>query len=485
MPHLSIRSKLSLSLSLILLIAFVAINLLNYNVSREALRRNIIGDALPGISNTIFLELQRDLVSPVQTASQMAHDTFLRDWVMDGEKDQSKIIKYLYEIKKKYGFFTTFLISAKTLKYYHFRGMHKTISPDNQHDAWYYNFLKTGKEYELVVDTDEAAQGALTIFINYRLTDYQGNLLGVTGVGLNLRQVGTMLHGYQQRYRKNIYLVDHQGMVQAHKDPTQVGKHNIRKHEAMAGIAPAILSQTTGAPVHEYDSESEHLILISRYIPELDWFLIVEHVEDHTLQDIRDAFFRNLIIGLAVTILVIVINVLMVNFFQGRLEKMATEDELTGLPNRRHFLSQARRELAQAIRYERDLSLLMIDIDNFKKVNDTMGHAAGDQVLAETAGVLRQALREGDLAGRMGGEEFAVMLSQTAAKDAWEVADRLRRLVETWEVQTPQGPCRVTISLGLSTRRDKEDSIEDLLRRADQALYGAKGAGRNQVHMAA
>ena len=485
MPHLSIRSKLSLSLSLILLVAFIAINMLNYNVSREALRRNIMGDALPGISKTIFLELQRDLVSPVQTASQMAHDTFLRDWVMDGEKDESRIIKYLWEIKEKYGFFSTFLVSAKTLKYYHFRGVHKVISPDDEHDAWYYDFLKTGKDYVLDVDSDEAAQGALTIFINHRLNDYQGNLLGVTGVGLNMGEVGRRLHAYQERYKKNIYLVDHSGLVQAHKDPNLVGQRNIRKHAGIMEVAPAILGQTTDAPVNEYDTEEEHLILISRYIPELDWFLIVEHVEDNTLQDIRDAFFRNLVIGLAVTILVIVINVLMVNFFQGRLERMATEDELTGLPNRRHFLNLARREVAQAARYDRSLSLLMIDLDNFKRVNDTMGHAAGDQVLAETAGVMRQALREGDLAGRMGGEEFAVMLPHTAAKDAWEVADRLRRLVESWEVQTPQGPCRVTISLGLSTMRDKDESIEDLLRRADQALYGAKGAGRNQVHMAA
>ena len=144
MPHLSIRSKLSLSLSLILLVAFIAINMLNYNVSREALRRNIMGDALPGISNTIFLELQRDLVSPVQTASQMAHDTFLRDWVMDGEKDRvpdhqvslgdQGEVRVLLHLPR---------ISAKTLKYYHFRGVHKVISPDDEHDAWYYDFLKT------------------------------------------------------------------------------------------------------------------------------------------------------------------------------------------------------------------------------------------------------------------------------------------------------------------------------------------------------
>jgi diguanylate cyclase (GGDEF)-like protein len=478
---LSIKTKLSISLSLILLIAFVAINLLSYNVSREALRRNIIGDALPGISKTIYLELQRELLLPIQASSQMAHDTFLRDWVMNGEQDRTKITKYLREIKKKYGFSSTFLISSRTLNYYHGQGLLKKINPGDPHDVWYYNFLKKNKEYVLDVDTNEAAQGALTIFINYRLTDYQGKLLGVTGVGLNMKQLGRKLHAFEKRYGKRIYMVDRAGVVQAHRDLGLVGKHNIHKQEGLAEIAEFVLAQTSDAPVSEYDASDQHMILISRYIPELDWFLIVEHFETLSMKGIREAFIRNLAIGTAVTILVIIINVLMVNFFQGKLERLATEDELTSLPNRRYFLAQARRELAQTIRYKRTLSLVMIDIDEFKQVNDTMGHPVGDQVLVETAQLMRQVLREGDLAGRMGGEEFAVLLPQTSDDEAREVAERLRRVVERWEVECGQSCCRVTISLGVATFRDSEETVESLLRRADQALYDAKREGRNRV----
>lgn len=159
MSHFSIKTKLSLGLSLILLVAFVAINLLNYNVSRASLRQSIIDDALPGISNEIFHEIQRDLIVPIQVSSLMAHDTFLKDWILSGEKDISKIIKYLWEIKEKYNFFSTFLVSSQTKNYYHFKGLHKNISPEDDHDVWYYKFIDMGVDYALDVDTDEASRG--------------------------------------------------------------------------------------------------------------------------------------------------------------------------------------------------------------------------------------------------------------------------------------------------------------------------------------
>lgn len=484
MLHLSIKTKLSASLSLILIIAFAAINLLNYSVSQTVLKQNIIQDTLPGVSSDIHHEIQRNLITPIEVSSMMANDTFLKDWVLNGEKDATQITKYLWEIKERYDFFSTFLISSQTLNYYHFKGLHKQISPDDEHDEWYYHFIKSGKKYVLEVDINEATDGILTIFINHRLNDYQGNLIGVTGVGLKLTSVGRMLHSFEQEYGKKIYLVNREGTIQVHSNQRLVLTNNIHNREGMKQIASDLLANPSTTSIREYNQKNKDLIVISTYIPEFDWFLIVEHDQTQGMQEIKSNFFRNVLIGLAVTILVIIINVLMVNHFQGKLEHMAVTDELTGLANRRFFIWQAKRQMAQSSRSDQPLSLLMLDIDHFKNVNDTYGHEAGDNALKKVSAILQSTLREGDQCGRMGGEEFAVLLPQTSAESAGNVAERIRILIENLSILTSSGSCSVTVSVGVATRSDQTKDIDSLIRKADEAMYQAKREGRNKVYMA-
>lgn len=168
----------------------------------------------------------------------------------------------------------------------------------------------------------------------------------------------------------------------------------------------------------------------------------------------------------------------------GELQRLATIDELTGLNGRRHFIDLAERELARRRRTGRPTIALMLDLDHFKKVNDTHGHAVGDLVLRELGTVLREGLRELDVAGRMGGEEFAVLLSETTLDQGLEVAERLRSAMEARRPSQPGGPtvtCTVSIGVALQT---PDESLDDLLNRADGALYAAKRAGRNRVAIA-
>lgn len=484
MFHLSIKTKLSAGLSLVLLVAFIAINLLNYQVSRTAVRQSILNDALPGISNEIFNEIQGDLIVPIQVSSLMANDTFLKDWILAGERDTSKILKYLWEIKRKYDFFSTFLVSESTKHYYHFRGLHKTMNPQDDHDDWYYNFIDGGKDYIVEVDTNEAARGTLTVFINHRLNDYEGNLIGVTGVGLNMGEVGRMLQSYQERYSKKIYLVDRDGLIQVHPDQHLIQKVNIREVPGIGEVASSILAGIVSPVAVEYDDKNAHKLVRSQFVPEFDWFLIVEHSEGDDLQELRETFIINLIIGFAVTLLVIIINVLMVHHFQGRLELMATIDELTKVPNRRSFFCQAKRDLSRCIRSGAPASLLMIDIDHFKRINDTHGHTAGDLVLKETAKKLSETLREGDLAGRLGGEEFAILLPNTEHETALQVAERLRLTVATHIVLLRNSTCMVTLSIGVATEQGPDITLESLLAKADNGLYTSKHQGRDRVSLA-
>lgn len=164
-------------------------------------------------------------------------------------------------------------------------------------------------------------------------------------------------------------------------------------------------------------------------------------------------------------------------------QEMAFTDPLTGLFNRRHFFTMARNEFTRSQRYARPLALLMIDIDRFKDFNDRYGHFTGDQVLAGLAQRFRDSLRAVDLIGRYGGEEFIVMLPETGGQQAIEVAERLRRRVEAFAIETGKGPLSVTVSLGVAVYTPDCDRLETLIDQADRALYEAKNTGRNQVMM--
>lgn len=163
---------------------------------------------------------------------------------------------------------------------------------------------------------------------------------------------------------------------------------------------------------------------------------------------------------------------------ESTLEQLATTDTLTRLPNRGAFMERLQHEFNDVrMGDQRPGILLMIDIDFFKKVNDTWGHGVGDQVLQHLATVLRQSLRSSDMAARMGGEEFTVLLLE----DGLQLAERLRLAIANSPAPSDQGPISITVSLGLSVLDATLDNIDQGLTRADAALYTAKHQGRNRV----
>jgi diguanylate cyclase (GGDEF)-like protein/PAS domain S-box-containing protein len=163
------------------------------------------------------------------------------------------------------------------------------------------------------------------------------------------------------------------------------------------------------------------------------------------------------------------------------LRRMATTDHLTQLHNRRNYLELSRGEVERARRYGRPLSVMVLDLDNFKNVNDCHGHAAGDEVLRRTAQVCRDQLRECDFMGRLGGEEFGVTLPETELEMAQKVADRLRVAVSEIRLDLESGLVSLTVSIGVAQCDLENESLDDVLLRADRAMYTAKEAGRNQV----
>lgn len=160
-------------------------------------------------------------------------------------------------------------------------------------------------------------------------------------------------------------------------------------------------------------------------------------------------------------------------------QRLAITDGLTGLYNRRHFMEIAKREFERARRYKRSLSAMIFDVDHFKKINDTYGHAAGDEVLRALARLCRKEIREADPLGRYGGEEFAGLFVEISAETARQVAERLRQAVEKLIIPVGGNNLSITISIGVAEQNQNTPDIDSLLARADQALYIAKHKGRN------
>jgi diguanylate cyclase (GGDEF)-like protein/PAS domain S-box-containing protein len=170
-----------------------------------------------------------------------------------------------------------------------------------------------------------------------------------------------------------------------------------------------------------------------------------------------------------------------------REKRLAHTDMLTGVNNRRSLYETAAREVEIAARYRQPFSMILFDLDHFKKVNDTFGHTVGDEILAKVAESARAELRSADSIGRYGGEEFIVLLPMTAANQAFPLAERIRESVERIRVPTLQGEASVTISAGIVEIKLDDaqgETVEEMIRRADQTMYAAKQAGRNCVKIA-
>lgn len=166
---------------------------------------------------------------------------------------------------------------------------------------------------------------------------------------------------------------------------------------------------------------------------------------------------------------------------ENKLRRISETDPLTKIANRRKFFSELHMAYSRFKRYGHTTSLLMLDIDYFKTINDSFGHLAGDRILFRMARLCEEQLREIDLLCRFGGEEFTILLPDTEAADAVQIAERLRHSVARHIFRSPEEDIRITISIGLSQILDDDNGLQDIVTRADKALYQAKESGRNRV----
>lgn len=476
------QRPLILLILLLLGCGFLATSLVSYYTALHSIRASIVNTELPLTSDNVYSEIQKDLVRPILISSMMSRDTYMRDWAIDGERNVEQITRYLQEVQEHYGTVTSFFISEPSRTYYHAKGVLKQIEETEPRDAWYFRVREMTEPYEINVDIDMANQDRLTVFINYKVFDYQQRFIGVTGVGLTVDAVVKLIDTYQQRYNRSVFFVNPVGRIvltgtSGGAMGAKVGQ-TLGELPGLASVMAQVSAPQSGN--FQYQEHGRNHFLNVRFIPELNWYLFVDKHENGALAGIRKSLYLNLLVCLLVTAIVAVIVSLALRRYQARITALATTDQLTELLNRRGFDLLANQAIQEARRNQSELCTLLLDLDNFKELNDTHGHQAGDQVLRGFARNLRDDLRQSDILCRWGGEEFVLLLKDTSVEQARALAQKIRQQTEQSTFHYNGSDLRITTSIGLA-QLDADESLEQLLLRADRALYRAKQGGRNRL----
>ena len=299
------KFKLVSAISVLIVTGFLVTSLASYVVSRTSIRSEISLNILPLTSDNIYSEIQRDLLRPIFISSLMATDTFLRDWVIGGEVGEQEITKYLKEIQKKYKTVTSFFVSEKTRTYYQANGILKKISPDEERDVWYFRVRDMKDDYEINIDPDLSNKDAMTIFINYRVFDYDKKFIGATGVGLTVSAVKGLIEAYQKKYNRTIYFIDAKGEIKLAGSDFDTTVKNLSQLENHSPFMDKIGSKLESLFTYKKDGQVVHTNI--RYIDEFGWYLVVEQSEQKDMKHIFKTLLINLSISACITVVILIL----------------------------------------------------------------------------------------------------------------------------------------------------------------------------------
>lgn len=420
------------------------------------------------------------MTKPVMVSKTMANDEFLKKWLSQEPQNVGndtylkQLFNYLDAYRNKYGYTTVFCISAETGNYYYQDGFNKTISKTDEHDIWYYNFIKSGNEYDLEVDTNETKQDYITVFVNFRVEGSDGSLLGVIGVGLQVDSLDDTIYTYERDYGLSVHIINVMGAETSFKGNTDIfiSEEELQKR---IGITERLQLNQSETPIMQwYTSEGKRKCLITQYDKILGWYLVLEMDTSSIRQVFQERVKSNVFFMLIALAACIVVSTSVFINCNLRIVKIENTDELTGLPNRKQF---SKRYLA-FLRKNRKMkkTLFMFDIDHFKDINDTYGHIFGNSVIAMVGEDLQHAIGENGIAARWGGDEFfgVLLVGVDEAKQIME------QFMDSLKSEEKDENYHVTISVGISAV-DEDLSMEQMVKRVDESLYHSKKNGRNQI----
>lgn len=398
------RYRLAFIVCFLLLLGFVGNSLSNYLVSRHNVRKTISESSLPLTSDNVYSVIQRDLLQPIFISSMMANDAFLREWALNGERDVGAIQLYLNEIINEYKTVTSFFVSESTKNYYYYGGVLKQVREDEPRDEWYFRVRQMTDPFEINVDPDLANQDAMTIFVNYRVFDFDGNYIGAAGTGLTINRVNELIEEYEKRFGRHIFFTDRDGNIILRPSHSELQNYkNIREVEGLSQYADDLLHEESDKL--SYTKHGETYFLNSRFVPELHWFLFVEQTEDVLLAPLRENLYFNLLLAFLLTGVVGVICISAIQRHQSKLreaaENLAKANENLSKLNREKddFITLVAHDLRSPLNSVLGFSAELKNIlsDSEPRIREYLGYiqTAGHQMLDLISDILNLSFIEG------------------------------------------------------------------------------------------
>lgn len=472
------KQKINLTISLAIITGFIVIIIIN-TLAYNAIIKEDIRNISKLSSTNIYSEINNELIKPIFVSLTMANDSFLKKWLIMEKNDQaeySDLVEYLVGLKDKYEYNSIFLISEASKDYYHYRGFHKTVSQEDEHDQWYFDFVDGMNTYDLDVDLDEADNNKLTVFVNCRIEDDAGQLLGVVGVGLEMNQVQKILAKFEETYDLEAFLVDSKGLVQVSTNHQMIEVYNINKDEIIKGFSDDIFANQTTLETYRYNENRIDGYLITRYIDDLEWTLMVKKDTSVLRKALYAQIQEVLLVVFLVLLVVLFISNNVIKGFQLRMNEMAKTDELTGLLNRRGFNQVLYKALFEGEKEEKEFVVFILDIDDFKKVNDKYGHLFGDKVISIIGNQAKKELNNNGMIARWGGDEFSGIIH--CDLDMGHII--LTKLQEKISYNKQFEGYDISISIGMTMSRFT-DTADIIIGRVDEGLYKSKECGKNCI----
>lgn len=420
------------------------------------------------ITNRVVEDLNNKLVTPTVIAENMANDNSFIDVIK--KHDGDLIIKYLAYLQNHFECSTTFFADDSDYMYYTYSGKLSNVKKGRSTTEWYWKLRNSSQVLKTEIASNRQKNSILTVYVDYKVFDLNNKILGICGVGFELKDMMSIFEKYNSKHGVDVYLV---------KDgKLQLGtKNDENDFNYQNGLTN---SNKSGECIFRYDENGGYSI--SKYVPSIDSQIIITRTGKadgvYSVVESSRVVIYQYIIAIIVSILIMNTIAFLIFFYRERKDLFLKTkiDRMTGLFNKTGF----RDESEKILNLDHDsIAFIFLDLDNFKSVNDKLGHAIGDKAIIDAANSISSILRKEDLKGRFGGDEFCVCI-----KDISE--DSLRMKLENLVSKLSKTYCEnslevsVTGSVGcIYYETNHQLDFDKLMKEADELLYDVKKNGKN------
>ena len=421
------------------------------------------------IARMVNDSIENEFLRPIVVAETMSNDYSLKEYMKKSGEDspaavENEVASYLDSIRTGFGYQMVFAVCDASKAYYTYDGISKYVDTEkNEHDIWYQLFLKEGKHYDLDVDTDEANHWELSVFVNTEITDENGNFLGICGVGVEMTGLQKLLKQFEDKYNVKINLIDKEGLIQVDSDTKRIEQEYL-EHSYLEHVDSSEF----------YYEEGPETSRMTKYMEDLDWYLVVEDYDPDKMNVLELTTSSIIIFVIGLMMMGIVFSVIYIRERKASKElmerrKISITDDMTGFFNRRAYEEDCTKILEN--NSVSKITIIMMDVNGLKTVNDTLGHMAGDELIIGAAKCIQTAMGEFGKVYRTGGDEFVALLECT--KD--QLNDMLQTFGHITDSWKGNYQCGLSISKGIVVGKEHEDlTIDEMKELADKLMYEDK-----------